>query len=42
MLNRIHGRVSKTSEFPLQCPALDQFRLKTWEEVPNEDTLVTL
>lgn len=38
-LKRIRGSVSKMFEFPLECPALDQFRLQTWKEVPDEDTL---
>lgn len=38
-LKRIHGSVSKMFEFPLECPVLDQFCLKTWKEVPDEDTV---
>lgn len=38
-VKRIRGSVSKMFEFPLECPALDQFRLQTWKEVPDEDTL---
>ena len=38
-LKRIRGSVSKMFEFPLECPVLDQFCLKTRKEVPYEDTV---